>query len=136
VAAKFDALVSWRGCDCADSVSGPGWHVVLVEQPREARKQAQANAPMRATAGHAVYEGAGMAAPDRESARRRWGDATDGEQAGCVAESGDAFAQGNVKATWLDSGGAGTRGLLVGTGRKACLWAGRDRRTRLPRRRN
>ena len=49
-------------------------------------------------------------------------------------ESGDAFAHGNVKATWLDSGQNGTAG---GRARRepagtACRWAGRARRTPLP----
>ena len=60
---------------------------------------------MRATAGQAVYEGAGewlhLTVNPRveDGAMQLTADKIDVSQ-----ESGDAFAHGNVKATWLDAG--------------------------------
>src|SRR5208337_225554 len=64
----------------------------------------QAEASMRATSGHAVYEGAGewlhLTVNPRveDGGLQLTADKVDVSQ-----ESGDAFAHGNVKATWLDT---------------------------------
>jgi len=86
-------------------------HVVVTQQPA-AKPGAQAEAPMRATAGHAVYEGAGewvhlTLNPRIENAGLQMvADKVDISQA-----SGDAFAHGNVKATWQDDGKNKVRSL-------------------------
>jgi len=94
---------------------------------------------MRATAGHAVYEGTGECAPDRESARRRWRPAAYSRQSGCIPGYRDAFAHGNVKATWIDngSGDAGTaktaqqsRPAGSGPGQGSVALGGKGPRTR------
>jgi lipopolysaccharide export system protein LptA len=75
-------------------------HVVLFQQP--VAKSGQAQAPVRATAGKAVYEGAGewlhlTVNPRVENgALQLSADKVDVSQ-----QSGDAFAHGNVKATWI-----------------------------------
>jgi lipopolysaccharide export system protein LptA len=79
-------------------------HVSLMQQPA-ARPPAQAQAPMRATAGRAVYEGSGswlhLTLNPRvdDGGLQLAADKIDISQ-----DSGDAFAHGNVKATWFDSG--------------------------------
>jgi len=93
-------------------------HIVMVEQPSQ-KPGAQPEPPMRATAGRAVYEGQGewlhltMSPRVADGAIELTAEKIDVSQA-----SGDAFAQGNVKATWLDdgryaSGQAGTRNASV-----------------------
>ena len=83
-------------------------HVVLVEEPA-AKPGAKADPPMRATAGQAVYEGTGewlhlIQSPRVEDgAMQVAADKIDISQ-----QSGNAFAHGNVKATWLDQGKNGT----------------------------
>jgi lipopolysaccharide export system protein LptA len=79
-------------------------HVVLVQQsPPTANGEAQT--PMRATAGRAVYEGAGewlhltLGPRVDDGALQLTADKIDLSQG-----SGDALAHGNVKATWVDSG--------------------------------
>jgi lipopolysaccharide export system protein LptA len=79
-------------------------HVVLIQQPA-AKPGAQAEAPMRATAGRAVYEGAGewmhlTLGPRVEDG----GLQLTADKVDVSHESGDAFAHGNVKASWVDSG--------------------------------
>jgi lipopolysaccharide export system protein LptA len=79
-------------------------HVVLTQEPA-AKPGARTEAPLRATAGHAVYEGTGewlhlTVNPRVEDGGLQFtADKVDVSQ-----DSGDAFAHGNVKATWLDSG--------------------------------
>jgi lipopolysaccharide export system protein LptA len=79
-------------------------HVVLVQQPA-AKSGAQAEAPMRATAGRAVYEGAGawlrltLSPRVEDGGLQMTADKIDVSQ-----DSGDAFAHGNVKATWTNAG--------------------------------
>ncbi|MDR3750515.1 MAG: LptA/OstA family protein [Terracidiphilus sp.] len=79
-------------------------HVVLIQQPA-AKPGAKAEAPMRATAGRAVYEGAGewlhLTLNPRvdDGGLQLAADKIDISQ-----DSGDAFAHGNVKATWIDTG--------------------------------
>jgi lipopolysaccharide export system protein LptA len=79
-------------------------NVVLVQEPA-ARSGAAAQGSLRATAGRAIYEGAGEWLHLAQSPR-----VTDGGLALAADKidvsqvSGDAFAHGNVKATWLDPG--------------------------------
>jgi len=83
-------------------------NVVLVQVPAE-KPGAAAESPMRATAGRAAYEETGEWLHLTESPRVEDGglqlvaDKLDVSQS-----SGDAFARGNVKATWL--GGDGSAG--------------------------
>jgi lipopolysaccharide export system protein LptA len=93
-------------------------HIVLVEQPAS-KPGAQPELPMRATAGRAVYEGQGewlhltMSPRVEDGAMELTAEKIDVSQ-----ESGDAFAHGNVKATWLDDGknGSGQAGTRAGSG--------------------
>ena len=117
LAAKFEAQ-SQGGTSAATQIHSAvlDGHVVLVEQAA-AKKGSQAETPMRAMAGHAEYEGAGqwlhltMTPRAEDGAMQLTADKLDVSQA-----SGEAFARGNVKATWLDSGkgenakGAGVAG--------------------------
>jgi lipopolysaccharide export system protein LptA len=79
-------------------------HITLVQQ-RAAKPGAKPEAPLRATAGKAVYEGAGqwlhLTASPRvdDGGMQLAADKIDVSQ-----QSGDAFAHGNVKATWLNNG--------------------------------
>jgi lipopolysaccharide export system protein LptA len=81
-------------------------HVVLVQQPA-AKPGVQAEAPMRATAGRAVYEGVGqwlhltLDPRVQDGGLQLTADKIDVSQ-----DSGDAFAHGKVKATWTDGGAA------------------------------
>ena len=82
-------------------------HVVLIQQPA-AKPGAQAEAPMRATAGHAAYEGTGQWLHLTVSPRVEDGGLQlTAEKVDVSQESGDAFAHGNVKATWMNTGTAG-----------------------------
>jgi lipopolysaccharide export system protein LptA len=127
LAAKFDALGQAGGGATAQIQSAVlDGHVVLVEQPAaKPGKQAQANAPMRATAGHAVYEGAGrwlhltVNPRAEDGAMQLTANKLDVSQ-----ESGDAFAQGNVKATWLDSGRSGNARAAGGDGQESMSLGG------------
>jgi len=94
-------------------------HVVLIQEPPA--KPGASPAILRATAGRAVYEGAGEWLHLTESPRVEDGglqltaDKVDVSQA-----SGDAFARGNVKASWLQQAGgkgsakAGLGGVSLG----------------------
>ena len=80
-------------------------NVVLVQQPAEgAQALGRPGVPLRATAGRAVYEGAGewlhlLVNPRVETGGLQLtADNVDVSQG-----SGDAFARGNVKATWTGS---------------------------------
>jgi len=81
-------------------------HVILFEQPK-AKPGAQPRPPLRATAGKAMYEGAGDWLHLTMSPRVMNGgmDLT-ADKVDVSQQSGDAFAHGNVKATWMDAGGA------------------------------
>ncbi len=83
-------------------------NVLLVEQP-VAKSGAQPEPPMRARAGQAVYEGRGEWLHLTISPRVEDGamELTAGK-IDVSRESGDAFARGDVKATWLDSGKSGS----------------------------
>jgi lipopolysaccharide export system protein LptA len=95
-------------------------HVVLVEQP-SAKPGADAAVPMRATAGHAVYEGSGewlrLTLNPRvdDGGLQLTADKIDVSQ-----DSGDAFAHGNVKATWTgNANSAATANSANGPGNAA-----------------
>ncbi|MGB6742889.1 MAG: LptA/OstA family protein [Terracidiphilus sp.] len=86
-------------------------HVTLVQQPAPKPgalqpQPAQPQPMLRATAAHAVYEGAGQWLHLTGSPR-----VVDGgleltaEKIDVTQESGDAFAHGDVKATWMNAGG-------------------------------
>jgi lipopolysaccharide export system protein LptA len=99
-----------RGQEAAQAQSSElDGHVVLFEQPA-VKPGAQAQPAMHATAGKAVYEGVGEWLHLTESPRVEDGglemtaDKVDFSQ-----QSGDAFAHGNVKASWTGTGtGPGT----------------------------
>ena len=81
-------------------------HVTLVQQPAPKPGAQQPQPMLRATAAHAVYEGAGQWLHLTGSPR-----VVDGgleltaEKIDVTQESGDAFAHGDVKATWMNAGG-------------------------------
>jgi lipopolysaccharide export system protein LptA len=85
-------------------------HVVVVEHPA-AHSGAQAQPPIHASAGKAEYEQTGQWVhltinPRIESnGLELTADKVDVSQ-----QSGDAFAHGNVKATWINTGAGGTGG--------------------------
>ena len=79
-------------------------HVVLVQEPA-AKPGAAAEAPMRATAGRADYEGAGEWLHLTQSPRVDDGGLQlTADKIDVSRTTGDAFAHDNVKATWLDTG--------------------------------
>jgi lipopolysaccharide export system protein LptA len=89
-------------------------HVVLIQYPAPSpasKPEAQAAVPLRATAGRAVYEGQGewlhltLTPRVEDGGLQLTADKIDVSQA-----SGDAFAQGNVKGTWLDNAKTGQQG--------------------------
>jgi lipopolysaccharide export system protein LptA len=77
-------------------------HVVITQQG-VAKPGTAAPAAMRATAGRADYEGGGERVHLTESPRVDDGGLElSADQVDVAQASGDAFAHGNVKATWLD----------------------------------
>jgi lipopolysaccharide export system protein LptA len=87
-------------------------HVVLFEQPAQ-KPEAQPQPPLRATAGRAVYEGAGEWLRLTINPRIvNGGLELTAEKVDVSRQSGDAFAHNNVKATW--SGGVSTGGVPNG----------------------
>ena len=83
-------------------------HVKLVEQPA-ARPGAQPQPPMHATAGMAVYEGTGQWLHLTVHPRVEDGGLElTADKVDVSQQSGDAFAHGNVKATWTDTGAGGS----------------------------
>ena len=90
-------------------------NVVLFEQPAQ-KPGAQAQPPLRATAGKAVYEGKGewvhltMSPRVDDGGLELTADRVDVSQ-----QSGDAFAHGDVKATWAEAGeqGGATAGNAI-----------------------
>jgi lipopolysaccharide export system protein LptA len=79
-------------------------HVVLMQQPAP-KPGAATPSPLRAWAGRAVYDGAGEWLHLTLSPRvEDGGMQMTAEKIDVSHASGDAFARGNVKATWLDSG--------------------------------
>jgi lipopolysaccharide export system protein LptA len=105
-------------------------HVVLVETPaakagagggRSAagglNLGAQPQAPLRATAGRAMYEDTGQWLHLTIDPRvENGGLQLAAEKVDVSRESGDAFARGNVKATWTDTGAGGGAGQASGAG--------------------
>jgi len=89
-------------------------HVVLVQQAA-AKPGAQAEAPMQAWAGRAVYEGAGEWLHLTLSPRvEEGGLQLTADKIDVSRDSGDAFAHGNVKATWFDTGAGETGSARTG----------------------
>jgi lipopolysaccharide export system protein LptA len=106
-AAKNGSKATQGGASQIQSATVDG-HVVLFQQPAP-KPGAQAEAPLRATAGKAVYEGAGewlhltLIPRVEDGGLQLTADKIDVSQA-----SGNAFAHGNVKASWVETGtGAG-----------------------------
>ncbi len=100
-------------------------NVVLFEQPA-AKTGAQPPPPLRATAGKAVYEGQGEWLHLTMSPRvENGGMELTAEKVDMSQQSGDAFAHGDVKATWTGAvvggggggGPAGSDGTRAGTGK-------------------
>ena len=82
-------------------------HVVLVEQSAM-KPGAQPQPPMRATSGRAQYEGSGEWLHLTQSPRvEDGGIELTADKIDVSQQSGDAFARGNVKATWQDTGKSG-----------------------------
>ncbi len=83
-------------------------HVVLTQTPAArptAQSGSQAEAPLRATAGRAVYEGAGEWLHLTLSPRlENGGFELTADKVDVSHDSGDAFGHGNVKATWVNTG--------------------------------
>ncbi len=80
-------------------------HVVLVQQPAAKPGVTATPASMRATAGRADYEGEGEWLHLTQSPRVDDGGLQlTGDKVDVSRASGDAFAHGNVKATWLNTG--------------------------------
>jgi lipopolysaccharide export system protein LptA len=78
-------------------------HVVLVEES-PAKPGAKAEPPLHATAGRAVYEGAGQWLHLTLSPRVEDGDLQlTAHRIDVSQESGDAFARGDVKVSWFDN---------------------------------
>ena len=84
-------------------------NVVLFEQPA-AKTGPQPQAPLRATAGKAVYEGQGEWLHLTMSPRVvNGGMELTAEKVDVSQQSGDAFAHGDVKATWTGAAVGGTK---------------------------
>jgi lipopolysaccharide export system protein LptA len=82
-------------------------NVVLFEQPAQ-KPGAQSQAPLRATAGKAVYEGKGEWLHLTMSPRvEDGGMELTAEKVDVSEQSGDAWARGDVKATWTEAGASG-----------------------------
>jgi len=93
-------------------------HVVLTQEPSP-KPGGEAPVPLRAWAGKAVYEGAGEWLHLTQSPRVEDGGLQmTADKIDVSHESGDAFAHGNVKATWLDAGSSkrGQQGKPANTG--------------------
>jgi lipopolysaccharide export system protein LptA len=92
-------------------------HVALFEQPAQ-KPGAQAQPPLRATAGKAVYEGDGEWLHLTTNPRIvNGGMELTAEKVDVSRQSGDAFAHGNVKATWAGGaphGGETQGGMALG----------------------
>jgi lipopolysaccharide export system protein LptA len=85
-------------------------HVLLVQQ-HAAKPGEAAQAPLRATGERAVYEGAGEMLHVTGGPRVDDGDLQlSADKIDVSQATGDAFAHGDVKATWFGGGGAGNAG--------------------------
>ncbi len=81
-------------------------HVVLVQESAQ-KPGTKPQPPLRATAGRAVYESAGQWLHLTDSPRAEDGGMqVTADKIDVSQQSGNAFAHGNVKATWLNSSGA------------------------------
>jgi lipopolysaccharide export system protein LptA len=101
--ANVEAKNAHGGTSQIQSASLDG-HVVLTQQPG-AKPGTQTPDAMRATGGRAVYDGAGQWMHLTLNPRvEEGGLQVTAEKIDVSHESGDAFAHGNVKATWIDSG--------------------------------
>jgi len=91
-------------------------NVVLFEQPaQKPGAPAQSQPPLRATAGKAVYEGQGEWLHLTMSPRVvNGGMELTAEKVDVSQQSGDAFAHGDVKATWTGAGVSGTTSAVGG----------------------
>jgi lipopolysaccharide export system protein LptA len=79
-------------------------HVVLIQEPAP-KPGGEAPVPLRAWAGKAIYEGSGEWLHLTLNPRvEDGGIQMTADKIDVLHESGDAFAHGNVKATWLDNG--------------------------------
>ena len=95
-------------------------HVVLVQYPapQAGKAGAQTDAPLRAMAARAVYEGAGEWLHLTGSPRvENGGLQLTADKIDVTQASGDAFAHGNVKATWFDEKPSGAGGNAGEPGR-------------------
>ena len=91
-------------------------NVVLLQQPASTQQanssasaalQASSQEPLRATAGRAVYQSQGESLRLTVNPRvRDGGMELSSDTLDVSRQSGEAFAHGNVKATWIDSGSA------------------------------
>jgi lipopolysaccharide export system protein LptA len=88
-------------------------HVVLTQEPapkstaQNGANGVEAQAPLKAWAGHAIYDGAGEWLHLTVSPRVEDGGLQmTADKIDVSHLSGDAFAHGDVKATWLDTGSA------------------------------
>jgi lipopolysaccharide export system protein LptA len=89
-------------------------NVVLFEQPT-AKTGTQPQPPLRATAGKAVYEGKGEWLHLTMSPRMEDGGLElTAEKVDVSQQSGDAWARGDVKATWTDAGASGQNAATGG----------------------
>jgi lipopolysaccharide export system protein LptA len=107
--AHFDARSGAPGGETQIQSAVLDGHVLLVQQPAS-KAGARTQMPMRATSGHAVYEGAGrwlhLTVSPRVSDGAMQLTAT---RLDVSEDSGDAFAHGDVKATWQEDSQAGAR---------------------------
>ena len=85
-------------------------HVMLFEQPA-AKPGAQAQPPLRAEAGRATYEDSGQRLQLTGNPRVEDGSLhLTANTIDVSQQAGQAFARGNVKATWLEADAPGSRG--------------------------
>ena len=99
-------------------------HVVLIDEPAP-KAGTQPQPPLRATAGRAVYEGAGQWLHLTMNPRVvNGGLELTAEKVDVSQQSGDAFAQGDVKATWIDTGSTGLSGSASGEAGQSQLTLG------------
>jgi lipopolysaccharide export system protein LptA len=88
-------------------------NVVLFEQPSQ-KPGAQPQSPLRATSGKALYEGTGEWLHLTMSPRVHDGGLElTADRVDVSRQSGDAFAHGDVKATWADRGAGGQGGAVA-----------------------
>jgi lipopolysaccharide export system protein LptA len=107
---RRDSAASGRGAAGQIQSAVLDGHVVLTQEPApkpSAQNDAQAQAPLRAWAGRAVYDGEGEWLHLTVSPRVEDGGLQmTADKIDVSHLSGDAFAHGDVKATWLDTGSA------------------------------